>query len=184
MPPKRSLAFLAMTAALLAACQEAEVPAHLQIPGAEPALGAELIFDYGCGSCHIIDGIPGALGRVGPPLTDFAARTIFAGQFANGPRNLVPFILDPPALAPGTAMPEMGVGPEEARHMAAYLYTLGAEHAHPWPSTTLPLVPPAIGEAMIGVGADSPVGVDNPAPAADIPIDRAMEMLAEDGEAL
>ena len=181
--PKRSLGWLT-AAGLLSACQEAEVPEHLQIPGADPAVGAELIFNYGCGSCHIIDGIPGALGRVGPPLDDFAARTIFAGHFANAPRNLVPWITNPPALVPETAMPAQGVTPEEARHMAAFLYTLGAEYARPYPEDTapLPLVPPAPGEAMTRVGAEPPVGVDDSAAATDIPIERAMEMLADEAE--
>jgi cytochrome c2 len=37
---------------------------------------------------------------------------------------MVHWIVDPKALHPGTTMPAMGVSPDDARHMAAYLYTL------------------------------------------------------------
>jgi cytochrome c1 len=34
------------------------------------------------------------------------------------------WIQDPNALSPGTAMPSLGIGPDEARDVAAYLYVL------------------------------------------------------------
>jgi cytochrome c1 len=47
-----------------------------------------------------------------------------AGRLPNVPEPLVRWIVDPPAVKPGTPMPNLGVTPEDARHMAAYLYTL------------------------------------------------------------
>jgi cytochrome c len=61
---------------------------------------------------------------VGPPLTMFARRAYIAGQLTNQPDNLIRWIQNPQAVEPGTAMPNLGVIPEIARDMAAYLYTL------------------------------------------------------------
>lgn len=86
--------------------------------------GKTMLARYGCGSCHAIPGIPGAESMVGPPLTDFGARQYVAGHLVNVPDDLVRWIADPQAVEPGTAMPDLGVTPEEALDMAAYLYTL------------------------------------------------------------
>mgnify|MGYP003287333791 CR=1 FL=1 len=63
-------------------------------------------------------------GVVGPPLGGIARRTFIAGQLPNRPEVLVAFLRDPPALVPSTGMPDTGVTREEARQIAAYLYTL------------------------------------------------------------
>ena len=42
--------------------------------------GRELISSYGCGACHVVPGVKGARGLVGPPLYYLAKRTIIAGQ--------------------------------------------------------------------------------------------------------
>lgn len=118
---------------MLAACQEV-VPDHLRIEGADPARGAALIRAYGCGSCHAIDGIGGADGTVGPPLADYAARSLVAGIVPNTPPALVAWIMDPPAMDPQTGMPAMNIPEPEAKDIAAYLYTLGAEAASVYPT--------------------------------------------------
>ena len=115
----------------LAACAEAGPPAHLAIPGADPDRGRALIADYGCGACHIVDGVQDADGVVGPPLEDFAKRTLLAGTFPNVPRYLVRWVMDPPDLKPETAMPDLGVSAPEARDIASYLYTLGSDDMPP-----------------------------------------------------
>jgi len=79
---------------------------------------------YGCGACHSIPGVPGATGRVAPPLTDWGSRTTILGLMPNTPERLVQWIVDPEALRPGTTMPAIGVSREDALQMAAYLYTL------------------------------------------------------------
>lgn len=89
--------------------------------------GRALVAGYGCGSCHLIPGVAGARGRVGPPLDDFGLRHYIAGALLNTPENLAVWLIDPQAVEPGTAMPAMGVRPDEALHMAAYLHSLGAD---------------------------------------------------------
>ncbi|MBM6594945.1 c-type cytochrome [Microvirga pudoricolor] len=126
--PSRSplLASLFALAGLTACGNSSSPPDFLQIAGAEPERGRHLIYSYGCGTCHAIEGVPGARGMVGPKLDDFAQRTMLAGILPNVPRHLVPWLVDPPAIEPKTGMPKMGVTDAEARDMAAYLYTLGA----------------------------------------------------------
>lgn len=86
--------------------------------------GQQLITQRHCGSCHTIPGIHGADGVFGPPLTSFADRTYIAGEFPNAPRYLVPWIMAPQSMKPKTAMPDLGLSQQQARDIAAYLYTL------------------------------------------------------------
>lgn len=86
--------------------------------------GAALMVDYGCGACHAIPGVVGANGSVGPHLSGFAHRAYVGGVLPNEPNGLVRWLVNPPLHAPGTAMPDLGVTEDEARDMAAYLYTL------------------------------------------------------------
>ena len=95
--------------------------------------GRALMQDYGCGACHIIPGVPGARGLVGPSLEDYAARSLIAGQMRNRPAVLVRWLHDPTALIPESGMPGQGVTLEEAGHMARYLYTLGEGEVRDWP---------------------------------------------------
>ena len=86
--------------------------------------GAALIREYGCGECHIVPGIAGAEGLVGPPLTKLARRVYIAGVMRNSPDNLMAWLEDPQAVVPGNAMPRMGLDRDQARDITAYLYTL------------------------------------------------------------
>lgn len=86
--------------------------------------GAQLISKYGCGSCHMIPGINGADGLVGPPLTHWSRRTYIAGVLPNDPDNLQFWIQHPQQVVPGVDMPDMGIRQQEARDIAAYLDTI------------------------------------------------------------
>jgi cytochrome c1 len=115
-----------LVAAGLGACSTPG--AHL--PGAEiqsgdPARGAQLIARYGCGSCHVVPGVRDANGLVGPPLTDFGKRSYIAGELPNNGENLQRWIRNPQSVEPGTAMPNLGVTPVDARDISAYLLGLG-----------------------------------------------------------
>jgi cytochrome c len=88
---------------------------------ADPLLGQRLITQYQCGSCHAIPGVAAARGRPGPSLQAFGKRSYIAGRVPNRPEALAQWLVAPASLVPDTAMPSMGVSPEEARHMAAYL---------------------------------------------------------------
>jgi len=117
----RALLVVALLAT--AGCQgdrvDSQVPAAT---GGDAARGAALIRAVGCGRCHAIPGIRGADGAVGPPLQSFSRRTYIAGQLPNSPDNLVRWLVDPPAVEPGTAMPSLGLSAQQARDIAAYLY--------------------------------------------------------------
>ena len=86
--------------------------------------GAGLIQAYGCGACHSIPGVPNAHGLVGPPLDNIASRSIIAGKLPNTAEGLMTWLQHPQAIVPGNAMPDLGVDPDQARAMAAYLSTL------------------------------------------------------------
>lgn len=95
------------------------------LPDARPDRGARLMRQtYGCGACHVIPGVTGATGMVGPPLNEWSRRVYIAGSLANTPENLVFWIRQPQAVEPGTAMPDLGVTEPDARDIAAYLYSL------------------------------------------------------------
>ncbi len=98
----------------------------IEVPGGDADRGADLIGRNGCGGCHRVPGVAGADGRVGPPLDHYAERMYVAGELVNTPDNLVRWIVAPQEINPGGGMPDLGISEEDARHMAAYLYTLGS----------------------------------------------------------
>jgi cytochrome c len=90
------------------------------------AEGQALMAQKGCGGCHIVPGVAGASGTIGPSLAGVASRTSIAGGSVpnNGPDDLKRWILDPPAVKPGTQMPKLGLADDEATKIVAYLETL------------------------------------------------------------
>ncbi len=110
--------------ALMASCQR-DLERHAALmTGGDPALGKAAIPKYGCGSCHVIPGVPGATATVGPSLQSLGQRTYLAGRLPNTPENLMQWVRHPQSVEPGNAMPNMEVTEEDGRHIAAYLYTL------------------------------------------------------------
>jgi cytochrome c2 len=93
-----------------------------QATGGNPDEGPSGIRRYGCASCHMIDGIS-SKSLVGPPLIHMAGRSYLAGNMENTAANMVQFIQHPRQVHNDTAMPEMGVTDQDARDIAAYLYT-------------------------------------------------------------
>jgi cytochrome c len=118
----RTLAVALACAATLAGCGR-DAPATA-VPDGDPEAGRALVAAYQCGVCHTIPGIRAARGVVGPPLTRFALRSYIGGVVPNTPQNLVAWVMEPSALAPGTAMPSVGLDEQQARDVAAYLYQL------------------------------------------------------------
>ena len=107
---------------LLAAC--GEKGGTQRVAGGDASIGKRLVAQYQCGSCHLVPDVAGSRGTAGPNLEAFGRRSYIAGRFPNAPDALAQWLVDPPAMKPGTMMPNLGVSPEDARHMAAYLYTL------------------------------------------------------------
>lgn len=109
--------------ALLAGCDNGE-KAPLAPASGDPARGRLLMAQYQCGACHAIADVPAARGVIGPSLDGYGRRSYIAGHIPNAPDALARWIVDPASMKPGTAMPAMGVSPDDARHMAAYLTAL------------------------------------------------------------
>jgi cytochrome c2 len=89
----------------------------------DPRRGEAMFIQYGCGSCHALKNVRTATGMVGPPLDGIALRVIIGGHLSNTPSNMERWIRDPQHVAPGTAMPDLNVGAEDARDITAFLYT-------------------------------------------------------------
>jgi cytochrome c len=111
-----------LCAAALGACGEHETA--VRVAGGDANQGQRLIEQYQCGACHAIPGVAAARGTAGPPLESFGRRSYIAGRVPNLPEHLAGWLQNPPAMKPGTMMPDLGISPDDARHMAAYLYTL------------------------------------------------------------
>lgn len=110
---------------LLAGCNKGpEAVTKPRVAGADAGTGKRLVTQYQCGTCHVIPDVQGAGGDTGPSLEHVARLSYIAGRIPNRPDNMVAWLRNPPALKPGTIMPAMGISEQEARHMAAYLYTL------------------------------------------------------------
>lgn len=93
------------------------------VTGGDPERGRVALVRYGCAACHIIPGVPGARGLVGPPLTHMASRT-YVRHLPNTPENLIRWIRHPKEVHDHTPMPDTGVTERDGRDIAAYLYTL------------------------------------------------------------
>lgn len=102
-----------------AAVREAET-----LTGGSVARGKTAIGRYGCGACHTIPGIERATATVGPPLTQVAVRHYLGGHLTNTPGNMIRWIQHPQLIDPKNAMPELGVTDQDAKDVAAFLYTL------------------------------------------------------------
>jgi cytochrome c2 len=113
-----------MAAAVVAGCQPINRNPPPQVRAGDPAAGAQDIAHFGCGGCHVVPGVQGADGTVGPPLNGFARRQFIAGQVTNNPAHLIHWLRFPTEIDPGTDMPNLGITQAQARDIAAYLYTL------------------------------------------------------------
>jgi len=86
------------------------------------AQGETLFRNKGCIGCHSLQakGAPTAL--IGPNLANVGSRAyIAAGWLKNTDENLEAWIQDPQALKKGVLMPNLGVKPDEAKALRAYL---------------------------------------------------------------
>jgi mono/diheme cytochrome c family protein len=79
---------------------------------ATPA-GAELFTRKGCIGCHTLKGHDGAEGQLGPDLSKIGKE--------RDRETLIPWIRDPQAQKPGSAMPTLDLTLKEAEALADYL---------------------------------------------------------------
>jgi cytochrome c1 len=96
------------------------------VVGGDSARGAAILRTgaHGCAACHDIPGVRFPRGVAGPPLDRMVDRAFIAGQLPNTPDVLVAFLQDPPSLVPRTGMPDVRMSLQDARDVAAYLYSV------------------------------------------------------------
>ena len=120
----RTLVVVLAAAMLVSACVSRATKEAEMMTGGSASRGRTAINKYGCAACHTIPGITGAAATVGPPLTQIAVRQYLGGHLVNTPDNMMTWLQHPQQIDPKVAMPEMGVTDQDARDIAAYLYTL------------------------------------------------------------
>ena len=113
------------------ACNRDEAAKSLAPAAATPApigdaeRGRALAAQYGCNVCHVVPGVEGPQGSLGPTLAGVASRpTLSFGTVQNTPENLVRYIQNPAAMNPQSSMPPIGLTDVDAKDIAAYLLTL------------------------------------------------------------
>lgn len=92
-------------------------------PTGDAAAGKDIFTRSACVGCHTIRGV--SAGMLGPDLTHFGSRTaLAAGVLASTVDNVTAWLRDPPAIKPGTKMPNLGLAEADARALATYLLSL------------------------------------------------------------
>lgn len=87
-------------------------------------MGHEFWLTKGCVGCHMAPGVEGG-GQIGPNQAHFSQRpTIAGGVLQNTPENVEKWLKDPPAVKPGTLMPNLSLTDEQIKDLTAYLYSL------------------------------------------------------------
>jgi cytochrome c oxidase subunit II len=101
----------------------AATPAAPTGTAALAATGFQVFETAGCAGCHAITGISD--GVVGPNLTHFKSRSVFAGAiFENNDPNLRLWLANPPKEKPGSVMPNLNLSADQINQLVAYLDTL------------------------------------------------------------
>ncbi|MEP7176438.1 MAG: cytochrome c oxidase subunit II [Gemmatimonadales bacterium] len=86
------------------------------------AAGEKLFLAKGCVGCHSLNAANAPKGMIGPNLANVGSRSyIGAGSFKNTDENLARWIQNPQLMKEGVLMPNLGVKPDEAKSLVAYL---------------------------------------------------------------
>jgi cytochrome c oxidase subunit 2 len=95
--------------------------------GTDPATkkGRETFLSLACVGCHTVQGTVAA-GKVGPELTYVASKKSIAGGLLSpvNEENLTRWIKNPPAVKPGTLMPNLNLSDEQIHDIVQWLLTL------------------------------------------------------------
>ena len=119
-----------LTPAQFASLAGPQLPGHCEAPASAEARPADAergrvaLTQYACNACHRIPGVTGSDVHVGPPLAGMAGRGLIAGSLPNTSETMQRWLRDPKSVDPHTAMPNLQVGENDARDIAAYLATL------------------------------------------------------------
>ncbi len=129
-PPAPTTVKGATATATIAAQQPGTTPTAAAQPtqpaggGGNAAEGTTLFTAKGCIACHTIQSIPAARGTIGPELTKVGANSQIAGTLPMNDDNLKKWLKDPPAVKPGTVMPNLSLSDQEINSLVAFLKTL------------------------------------------------------------
>jgi len=123
-PQRAVLDRSAIALAFLSSGCDMQKAEYAQVTEQSALRGRALITQYQCGSCHAIPGVANARGVTAVSLAGFSRRSYIAGRIPNQPDALALWIIDPHAQISASTMPTLAVSPEQARDMAAYLWTL------------------------------------------------------------
>jgi cytochrome c oxidase subunit 2 len=87
--------------------------------------GRETFLSLACVGCHTVKGTTAA-GKVGPELTHVASKKSIAGGLLSpvNEETLTKWISNPPAVKPGTLMPNLGLSQEQVHDIVQWLLTL------------------------------------------------------------
>lgn len=99
-------------------------PKAVASAGGDPQRGRRLLAEKGCIACHTARGVPEATGSIGPTLTGAASKDRIADAVPNTRENMQRWLMNPPAVKPGTTMPQLGVTEKDAEDLIAFLNTL------------------------------------------------------------
>jgi cytochrome c oxidase subunit II len=93
--------------------------------GGTAATGLDAFMKGACINCHAIQGTP-AQGIAGPNLTHFASRECMVGCLLDNqdPEDIARWLRDPPAVKPGSFMPNYHLPEDEIQALVAYLQSL------------------------------------------------------------
>ena len=111
MPPTAALTAMGATSAVTPTATSA-ITATPATAG-DAAIGAQLFTTKTCVTCHAVDG---SGGKIGPDLSHIASQPY--DSMANDPATLARWLQNPPAMKPGTQMPNLNLA--------------SAEIANPW----------------------------------------------------
>ena len=93
------------------------------VKGSAEEAGRQAFQRYACIGCHMVAGLSNS--PIGPSLTHVGSRTtIAAGTMMNTEDHLRSWIGDPPAMKPGSLMPNMHVSATDISVLVAYLQSL------------------------------------------------------------
>lgn len=103
-----------------------EAPPVEPAPGSLAEQGKEIFLANQCVACHNIDLVNPVDVPIGPDLTHFASRNVFAGAIfeLDEPGALESWLANPPEIKPGSFMPNLNLNQSEIDALSAYLRSL------------------------------------------------------------
>jgi cytochrome c oxidase subunit 2 len=119
----RHLAVVDTPEAFTAWVAQQKLAAQTPPDGSPASVGLQLYQAGTCIGCHVVRGV--SAGGIGPDLTHFGSRkTIAGGILPNTPENLARWLRNPPAVKPGSLMPDQRLSDAEVAALVAYLQSL------------------------------------------------------------